>query len=77
MRGAIGYGYERRRESATPAAGSASLVFTALLALSGFHPLNLVNISIVFGMVLMPLTYYPIMGVAMDKGILKRRAILL
>jgi manganese transport protein len=42
------------------------------LALSGFDPLNLVNISVVFGMVVMPLTYYPIMRVAMDEGIMKR-----
>ena len=47
------------------------LVLGALLALSGFDPLNLVNISVVFGMVVMPLTYYPIMRVAMDRGIMK------
>jgi manganese transport protein len=49
-----------------------ALVIAALLALSGFDPLNLVNISVVFGMVVMPLTYYPIMRVAMDEGIMKR-----
>jgi manganese transport protein len=48
------------------------LVVAALLALSGFDPLKLVNISVVFGMVVMPLTYYPIMRVAMDRGIMKR-----
>jgi len=31
-----------------------------------------VNISVVFGMVVMPLTYYPIMRVAMDGGVMKR-----
>jgi manganese transport protein len=48
------------------------LVVAALLALSGFDPLKLVNVSVVFGMVVMPLTYYPIMRVAMNKGIMKR-----
>jgi Mn2+/Fe2+ NRAMP family transporter len=48
------------------------LVIGALLVLSGFDPLKLVNISVVFGMVVMPLTYYPIMRVAMDKGVMKR-----
>jgi manganese transport protein len=47
------------------------LVIAALLALSGFDPLKLVNISVVFSMVLMPLTYYPIMRAAMDRGIMK------
>ncbi|HEY3823471.1 MAG TPA: divalent metal cation transporter [Bryobacteraceae bacterium] len=48
------------------------LIVAALLALSGLDPLKLVNISVVFGMVVMPLTYYPIMRAAMDKGIMKR-----
>lgn len=50
------------------------LVLAALVALSGFDPLKLVNISVVFGMVLMPLTYYPIMRVAMDRGVMKNHA---
>jgi Mn2+/Fe2+ NRAMP family transporter len=29
-----------------------------------------VNISIIFGMVIMPLTYYPILRVAADKGVM-------
>ena len=48
------------------------LIIAALLSLSGLDPLKLVNISVIFGMVVMPLTYYPIMRVAMDKGIMKR-----
>jgi manganese transport protein len=48
------------------------LIIAALLALSGFDPLKLVNISVIFGMVVMPLTYFPIMRVAMDDGIMKR-----
>lgn len=46
------------------------LALAALLGLAGFDPLKLVNISVVFGMVVMPLTYYPIMRAAMDKGIM-------
>jgi Mn2+/Fe2+ NRAMP family transporter len=48
------------------------LVVAALFILAGFDPLKLVNISVVFGMVVMPLTYFPIMRAAMDKGIMKR-----
>ena len=40
------------------------------LGLSGLRPLELVDISIVFGMVVMPFTYYPILRVAGDKGIM-------
>ena len=49
-----------------------ALAIAALMVLSGLDPSKLVNISVVFGMVVMPLTYYPIMRVAMDKGIMKR-----
>src|SRR5690348_2534500 len=48
----------------------AMLVVASLLALSGLRPLQLVDISIIFGMVVMPLTYYPILRVAADKGIM-------
>ena len=48
------------------------LIVAALLVLSGIDALNLVNISVVFGMAVMPLTYYPILRVAMDRGIMKR-----
>jgi manganese transport protein len=48
------------------------LAVAALLVLSGLDPLKLVNISVMFGMVVMPLTYYPIMRVAMDRGIMKQ-----
>jgi len=36
--------------------------------------LQLVNISVVFGMVIMPLTYYPILRVAADKNIQGKHA---
>lgn len=49
-----------------------TLVVAALLVFSGFDPLTLVNISVVFGMVVMPFTYYPIIRVAMDRHIMKR-----
>jgi manganese transport protein len=37
------------------------------IALSGLRPLDLVNISVIFGMVIMPLTYYPILRAAADE----------
>jgi Mn2+/Fe2+ NRAMP family transporter len=41
-----------------------------LIGLTGLRPLQLVNISIVFGMVIMPFTYYPILRVASDRNIM-------
>lgn len=41
-----------------------------IIAVTGLRPLKLVNLSIVFGMVIMPLTYYPILRVAADKEIM-------
>lgn len=38
------------------------------------RPLSLVNISVIFGMVVMPFTYYPILKVASDKGIMGKHA---
>jgi Mn2+/Fe2+ NRAMP family transporter len=46
------------------------LIVALLIAVSGVRPLQLVNISIVFGMAIMPLTYYPILKVAADKNIM-------
>jgi Mn2+/Fe2+ NRAMP family transporter len=48
------------------------LVIAAIIPLSGLTPLKLVNISVVFGMALMPFTYYPILRVAMSKKIMGR-----
>jgi manganese transport protein len=41
-----------------------------IIALTGVRPLQLVNISIVFGMVVMPFTYYPILRTAADKNVM-------
>lgn len=41
-----------------------------LIALTGVRPLQLVDLSIIFGMVIMPLTYYPILRVAADKNVM-------
>jgi manganese transport protein len=41
-----------------------------LVGISGLRPLQLVNISIIFGMVVLPFTYYPILRVAADKHIM-------
>jgi Mn2+/Fe2+ NRAMP family transporter len=46
------------------------LVLSLLIALTGVRPLTLVNISIVFGMVVMPLTYYPILRTAADPNVM-------
>ena len=48
-----------------------SMFFMALLiVLCGIRPLQLVNLSIIFGMAIMPFTYYPILRVAADKKIM-------
>jgi Mn2+/Fe2+ NRAMP family transporter len=47
-----------------------TLVVGVVAVLAGVRPLTLVNLSVVFGMVLMPLTYYPILRTAMDKGVM-------
>ena len=43
------------------------LTLALVIALTGVRPLQLVNVSIIFGMVVMPLTYYPILRTAADK----------
>jgi manganese transport protein len=45
-------------------------VLALLIGATGIHPLQLVNVSVIFGMVIMPLTYYPILRVAADKNIM-------
>ncbi|HEX6802669.1 MAG TPA: divalent metal cation transporter [Terriglobales bacterium] len=42
------------------------------IALTGIPPLQLVDYSIVFGMAIMPLTYYPILRVAADRNVMGR-----
>ncbi|MGH9477941.1 MAG: divalent metal cation transporter [Terriglobales bacterium] len=41
-----------------------------LIALAGVRPLQLVNFSIIFGMAVMPFTYYPILRMASDENIM-------
>lgn len=45
-----------------------------IVAVSGVQPLTLVNISIIFGMAVMPLTYYPILRAAADKQTMGKHA---
>ncbi len=45
-------------------------VVALLIGATGVRPLQLINISVIFGMVIMPLTYYPILRVAADKNIM-------
>ena len=47
-------------------------VVAGLIAVSGVQALKLVNISIIFGMTVMPLTYYPILRAATDKKLMGR-----
>src|SRR5437868_4240567 len=48
----------------------AMFIVAMVIALTGVRPLQLVNISIVFGMVVMPFTYYPILRTASDKNVM-------
>jgi Mn2+/Fe2+ NRAMP family transporter len=48
--------------------GMLALAFA--IAVSGARPLTLVNISVIFGMVVMPFTYYPILRIAADKNVM-------
>jgi Mn2+/Fe2+ NRAMP family transporter len=48
----------------------AMLALALIIAATGVRPLELVNISIIFGMVVMPFTYYPILSAAADKRIM-------
>jgi manganese transport protein len=64
---------KNRRAKSVPiftASWMGMFVLALLIGISGVKPLQLVNISIVFGMAIMPLTYYPILRVAADKNIM-------
>jgi len=50
------------------------LSLAVLMLISGLSPLRLVNASVVFGMVVMPFTYYPILRVAMNKRVMGSHA---
>ena len=52
----------------------AMLAVAAAIALIGVKPLTLVDFSIVFGMVIMPFTYYPILTTAGDRKIMGQHA---
>jgi manganese transport protein len=48
-----------------------TFILAFVLVVSGIRPLQLVNFSIIiFGMAIMPLTYYPILRVASDKKLM-------
>jgi manganese transport protein len=46
------------------------LALALIIAVTGVRALMLVNISIIFGMVVMPLTYYPILRTAADPNVM-------
>lgn len=45
-----------------------------IIALTGVRPLQLINITIIFGAVLLPFTYYPILKTASDRTIMGEHA---
>jgi Mn2+/Fe2+ NRAMP family transporter len=47
-----------------------TLLLGLILAMTGIKPLTLVNFSIIFGMVIMPFTYYPILKSARDPALM-------
>ena len=49
---------------------AAMLGLALIIAVTGVRPLVLVNFAIIFGMVVMPLTYYPILRAAADRSIM-------
>src|ERR1700744_2535824 len=51
-----------------------SLCLAAVLALTPIDSLQLVNISVIFGMVVMPPTYFPTLRVAMDREVMGKHA---
>jgi Mn2+/Fe2+ NRAMP family transporter len=52
----------------------AMLALGLLIAITGIRPLQLVNISVIFGMVIMPFTYYPILLTAADRKVMGKHA---
>lgn len=46
------------------------LILALVIAISGIPPLQLINVSVIFGMVVLPATYYPILRVAADPAIM-------
>jgi manganese transport protein len=50
------------------------LVLALLAAATSLRPLQLVDISVIFGMVVMPFTYYPILKAAADREVMGRHA---
>ena len=52
----------------------ATLIVATVAVVTGIEPLKLVNLSIIFGMVIMPLTYYPILTAAGDPALMGEHA---
>jgi hypothetical protein len=49
-------------------------VLASLVALSGVNPVSVVEYSIVFSVVILPLTYFPVLMIARDKRIMRSHA---
>jgi manganese transport protein len=50
------------------------LALSALLILSGIDPIDVVEYSIVFAVVTLPFTYFPMLVIAADKRVMKEHA---
>jgi Mn2+/Fe2+ NRAMP family transporter len=63
-----------KKASVFTAIWMAMLLIATVIAITGTKPLTLVDFSIVFGMVIMPFTYYPILTTAGDRTIMGKHA---
>jgi manganese transport protein len=67
--------HKRRHETGRFTLSWLSLfALAALVAMSGVSPVHIVEYSIVFSVVILPFTYFPVLMVARDKRIMGRRA---
>ena len=71
---AWGKNLEPKKAPVFTAIWMAMLGVAVLIAITGIKPLTLVDFSIVFGMVIMPFTYYPILTTAADRNIMGKHA---
>jgi manganese transport protein len=71
---AWGKNLELKKAPVFTATWMALLAVATVIAITGIKPLTLVDFSIVFGMVIMPFTYYPILTTAGDRNVMGKHA---
>lgn len=69
-----GKNFELKKAPVFTAIWVVMLALATVIAITGIKPLTLVDFSIVFGMVIMPFTYYPILTTAGDRKIMGKHA---